>query len=69
MVKNVDTPMAAHTPADRKNKIVHARLEVGGTVLMGGDVPPDYYKPMDGCTVNINAKTPEDAERVFGALS
>lgn len=69
MVRMSETPMAEHTTADRKNKIVHARLEVSGALLMGGDAPPEFYKPMQGSHVNITAKTQEDAERIFAALA
>jgi PhnB protein len=69
MIRVGETPMAEHSPADRKNKIVHARIEVDGSVLMGGDAPPEYYKPMSGSTVNINAKTPEEADRIWAELS
>jgi PhnB protein len=69
MVRVSDTPMAAQSPPDRTSKIVHARLDVGGTQLMGGDAPPEYYKPMSGNHVNISAKTPEDAERIYAELS
>jgi PhnB protein len=69
MIRVSETPMAEKSPADRKNKIVHARLEYDGALLMGGDAPPEYYKPMQGSSVIINMKTPEEAERVFKDLS
>lgn len=69
MIKTSDTPMAATAPAGMKNMVMHARLEVEGTLLMGGDAPPEHVKPMQGCTINISVDTPEEADRIFTALA
>ena len=69
MIRNSDTPMAQHAPADRQHKIVHGRIKVGDTLLMGSDAPPDYYKPAQGLTVTINIPEAAEAERVYAELS
>jgi PhnB protein len=48
---------------------MHVRLEVGDSVLMGSDAPPDRYKPPQGFSVNIAVEKPEEAERIFHALA
>ena len=45
MIRASDTPMKDITSADRQDKIMHARMIVGDTVLMGSDAPPSYFKP------------------------
>ncbi|MFT3881305.1 MAG: VOC family protein [Gemmatales bacterium] len=57
-------------PADVKNRIMHARLTVGTQVLMGGDCPPSMpYNGIHGNSVALQVDTPEQAEKVFAALS
>src|SRR6202044_1687790 len=69
MIRAGDTPMKDRTPADRQAKIIHARLVVGGTVLMGSAAPRDFFKPAQGFTGCLNAPEAAEAERVFHALA
>ena len=68
MIKHGDTPVADQMPGWR-DKIVHARLDIGGTLLMGSDSPPQYQTKPAGFSVNIDTATPAEAERVFAALA
>jgi PhnB protein len=63
------TPMASQVKPDWQNKIIHARMTVGGTVLMASDAAPEYYKTPEGISISLNIKDPAEADRVFQALS
>lgn len=63
------TPMAAQLPPEMHKQIIHARLAVGDKLLMGSDAPPDRYEGNHGFAVSIMVTTPEEAERIFKALS
>lgn len=54
-------------PADWADKVLHARLEVGGTVLMGADVPRS--EPMRSAYLSLSLDTEQEAERVYALLS
>jgi PhnB protein len=69
MMRFEGSPMAAQTPPDRRNKIMHARMTVGDKTLMGTDAPPDRYEPMKGFSVTISVDDPDQAERIFRVLS
>lgn len=69
LIRASDTPMKDHTPADRQAKIIHARMVIGDTVLMGSDAPPDYFKPAQGFSVCLSVPEVAEAERVFHALA
>lgn len=69
MMTYADTPMAEQTPPDMRGKIVHARLVVGDAVLMGSDAPAGRHETMQGFSVTLGIDEPEEAERVFAALS
>jgi PhnB protein len=62
------SPMAAQTPPDLLDKIMHVTLNVGDMVLMGADVPDSYEKPQ-GFSVSLVFDDPAEAERIFNALA
>ena len=63
------SPMAEHIPADWRNKIMHARLNIGGQTLMGSDPPAGRYEAPKGFSVSLTVKDPAEAERIFHALA
>ncbi len=64
-----ESPMAEQTPAELRGQIMHARLIVGDTVLMGSDAPGERYEKMKGFSVALGVDEPAEAERVFNALA
>jgi PhnB protein len=69
MIPHEGTPVAQQVPAEWRSKILHARLIVGETVLMGSDAPADRYEAMRGFSVMLGVADPAAAERVFQALA
>ncbi len=63
------TPMEEQVPPEWRNKIIHAHLAVGDTVLMGSDMLPEHYNAPKGFSVSLQIKDPVEAERVFNALA
>ena len=61
--------MASQMPAEWRDKIAHGRLELGASVLMGGDPPPEHFEQPKGVSVHLAVDSAEEAERVFRALS
>jgi PhnB protein len=57
----------ATVPDDRKNDILHARIRIGDTILMGADI--GHAEPMRSAYLSLRIDTPEDAERVYALLS
>ena len=53
-------------PDDWKQKILHARIEIGGTVLMGADVA--HAEPMRSAYLALTLDTEANAERVYAIL-
>jgi len=64
-----DSPMSEQVPAEWRKKIMHARMTVGNTVLMGSDAPPDHYEEPKGFSLSLGIKDPAEAERLFNELS
>ena len=65
-----DSPGCENMPAADKNKIMHARFEVGDQVLLATDATGDHpYQGNKGMQLTIQVKEPAEAERVFAALA
>jgi PhnB protein len=54
-------------PDDWKNAVVHARIEIGNTVLMGADIP--NAEPMRSAYLTLRLDTAEEAEHIYALLS
>lgn len=64
-----ESPMECQPPAELRGLVMHTRLVVGNNVLMGSDCPPDRFTPPAGFNVTIGVENPQEAERIFKALS
>jgi PhnB protein len=61
------SPMAA--PAGWENKLMHARMNIDGMILMGSDAPPERYQAPQGISISLSAKDVAESERIFAELS
>jgi len=64
-----EAPGAEQAPAELRNQIIHARVDLGGQFLLGCDVPPDRYQAPQGFNVMAAVDKPADAERLFETLA
>ena len=64
-----ESPAAEHTPANMRDQIIHARLDLGEQFLLGCDTPADRYQAPQGFNIMAAVDEPADAERVFRALT
>jgi PhnB protein len=69
MMKHAGTPAEAQIPPEWRDKILHARMTIGGTVLMASDAPPGHYQVPQGFSVSLNLKDAAEADRIFEAMS
>jgi PhnB protein len=71
MMRHSDAPPGSGVPQNPEtaSRIMHARLEVGGRLLMGGDAPPHNSSKPQGFCVSVAVDDPAEAERIFGQLS
>src|SRR5260370_31838630 len=54
--------------AEGEDPVLHARMEIGGTVLIGNDVPSDRLQPMRSVYLYLAVDSAEDAERIYSLL-
>jgi PhnB protein len=69
MLTHGQSPMADQVAPDWRDRIIHARLLVGGKVLMGSDNPPEHYEEPKGISLTLTIVDPKEADRVFNELS
>ena len=69
MMPHEGTPMAEHVPASWRQKILHAQMQIGDSVLMGSDAPPDRYTTPHGFSVSLMLTDDAQAEHVFATLA
>jgi PhnB protein len=55
--------------ADFEDKVMHAALKIGDTLVMASDCPPGRYDKPQGFSVAVNFDQPEKAEHVFAQLA
>src|SRR4051812_18105582 len=60
-----DSPMAKDAPPEWGRKILHARLTVGDTELIGGDALPGTYQRPQGFSLMLSLDDAVVAERLF----
>lgn len=54
-------------PEDWQDKVLHGRIAIGGTVLMGADIP--HAEPMRSAYLTLTLDREDDAERVYALLA
>ena len=66
IARHGDQPNPA-LPADWKGRVLHARIEIGATVLMGADVA--QAEPMRSAYLALSLDSEADAERTYAVLA
>ena len=67
MATGLQQIMESVTQAQLKSDV--PRMDIGDTVLMASDAPPDFFRPAQGFSVCLSVAEIAEAERVFHALA
>ncbi len=67
IMRHGEQPGQGDLPAEWNGKILHARIEIGGMVLMGADIPGS--EPMRSAYLALRVESDEEAERLYALLS
>jgi len=63
-----DQPDPGNAPPGSENKILHGRMDVADTTLLGADVPPDRFQPMRSAYLTLIVDSDAEAERLYALL-
>lgn len=69
LMKYGDSPAAEHVPAEFKDKVIHARLHIGPTVILFSDSHVASETKPGGYSMTLHVDTPEVARKTFDALA
>ncbi len=69
MMKHGEAPDASEVPEGWKDAVLHARLDIGGTMLLAADVPPERFQPMRSAYLSLSLDSTAEADRVYALLS
>lgn len=65
-----DAPAEMQLAPEEAGKVMNVQLLVGDQMLMGSDAPSAHYDGQpNGFSVAINTENPDEAEKVYAALS
>ena len=56
-------------PANASDAVIHARMDLAGTVLIGNDVPEEHFQKMRSVYLYLALDSVDEAERVYKLLS
>jgi PhnB protein len=71
LMRHADAPAQppGTLPPDWGRAVLHARITIGGTEVLGADIPPDRFQPMRSAYLTLTLDSDSEAERVFKLLS
>lgn len=67
MMTRGQLPDQSHVKPESRDAVVHARIRLADTELIGSDV--DNAQPMRSAYLSLTVQTDTEAERIFSALS
>lgn len=66
IARHGEQPVPSNLPADWNGKVLHARIALGNSVLMGADIPS--AEPMRSAYLTLTVDSDEEAERLYALL-
>ena len=69
MMTHGEMPGPNEVAPEWKNAILHARMDLGETELLGADVPPERFQPMRSAYLTLLLDSVAEAERIYALLS
>ena len=69
LMRHGDSPEPGPAGPEWKDKVLHARMNLGETELLGADVPADRFQPMRSAYLSLTLGSNEEAERVYALLT
>lgn len=64
-----DSPASDSVPAEFADKVLHASMMIGSTMVMASDAPPGQYSQPQGISISLGLKDAAKGEQIFNALS
>ncbi|MDQ6827887.1 MAG: VOC family protein [Gemmatimonadota bacterium] len=63
-----EQPDASKVPPNWKDAVLHARIELGETTVLGADIPPERFQPMRSAYLTLMVDSVAEGERIYAML-
>jgi PhnB protein len=67
MMTHGQAPDQSKVNPEWKDAVLHGRIDIGGTALMGADIPS--AQPMRSAYLSLSVESDAEAERIYNALA
>ena len=67
LMRHGEQPAVTDVPPEWQGTVIHARIKLAGTELLGADIPT--YQPMRSAYLSLTVNSDEEADRVYQLLS
>jgi PhnB protein len=64
-----EQPESNRVSPEWRNAVLHARIEMGDTTILGADIPPERFQPMRSAYLSLLLDSIDEAERVYALLA
>ena len=64
-----EQPDASNVSPEWRHAVLHARIDLGNTTILGADIPPERFQPMRSAYLSLMVDSVGEAERVYALLS
>ena len=68
LMRHGEQPNPQQVPKSWEHAVLHARMSLGGTELLGADIPPDRFQPMRSAYLTLTVGSVAEAERLYALL-
>lgn len=69
MMMHQDEAPGSNAMGEAVKAVIHARLAIGDTVLIGNDVPASHFEKIRSVYIYLSVDSAEEAERVYKLLA
>ena len=69
MMRHGEQPDQRNVLRGWERAILHARMDLGGTELLGADIPPDRFQPIRSAYLSLTLDSDQEADRVYALLA
>ena len=69
LMRHGEQPSPGNVPPEWNGKVLHARMNLGGTELLGADIPTERFQPIRSAYLSLTVDSVGEAERVYALLS
>jgi PhnB protein len=69
LMRHGEMPNPGNVAPGWHDKVLHARMSLGGTELLGADIPADRFQPMRSAYLTLTLDTVAECERLYALLT